>query len=131
MTLARLARDCAEVEARISALERECTRCHERQLASGRGVDIESGSRRAHPRSPLGIALTRPTDSEPARRQILALALLADVEPRIAQRALREGAGSIAGDAGHRIAIAMSAMRGDDAAEAAYVRTRDALAFPG
>lgn len=49
-----------------------------------------------------GIALDRPRVPEPSRRQVLALALLA------------EGAGAIGGDAGHRIVIAMSAMRPDD-----------------
>jgi hypothetical protein len=53
---------------------------------------------------------TPPEAAEPTRRQVLALALLADVEPRKARRALIEGAGAIAGNDGHRIAIALDAM---------------------
>jgi hypothetical protein len=58
-------------------------------------------------------ARSRPNVSSPSRREILALALLADVDPLVAQRALVEGPGAIIGNDGHRIAIAMSAMRSD------------------
>lgn len=50
--------------------------------------------------------------AEPTRREVLALAFLADVDPRKARRALIEGAGVIQGDDGHRIAIALDAMGG-------------------
>lgn len=73
-----------------------------------------AATRDAAPRAshaPRPLALT--TDAFPARavgttpsRLVLQLALEADVDPRSAEKALREGAGSIRGRAGERLALA-------------------------
>lgn len=62
--------------------------------------------------SALARALAEPRIPQPTRRQVLALAMLADVDPAVARRALSEGVGVIAGDDQHRCAIAIAAMRG-------------------
>jgi len=63
------------------------------------------------------MADTRPTDRptvkhEPPRRLVLALALLADVEPRRARRVLIHGLGSVRGPDADRLAIALASMAG-------------------
>lgn len=68
--------------------------------------------RRRRKTAPTRYAPPQATVHEtPTRREVLALALLADVDPETALRALVEGSGAIAGDDGHRLAIALHAMQ--------------------